>query len=275
MPNNLNKGYFLTVDVKRSTVTIPSDFRFYITDKKTSDLYVQLLINEQPNSVIKNYVGLEEASNYRLTLNIVKPNNEPKAITGKLIDKDNAIFYYDLSDDCKDIIGQYQCELYIECTVNNLKEATTSDSFYYTVSPSIFNNLDEPIESDEKYPILLELINRIENIGGGGGATVSGSRIWFGDTEPDPNKYDLWITDDSELLELFAALQHEFIDTIQDLSNRLNQAEQEIAILKSGTCIPSESDDVTIRDAILLEGEYEGFPILLEDGLYLQLENAQ
>lgn len=271
MPNkkNLNKGYFLTVDVKRSTVTIPSDFRFYITDKKTSDLYVQLLINSQPNSVIKNYVGLEEAYNYRLTLNIIKPNNEPKEIKGKLIDEENAIFYYDLTDDCKDLIGKYKCEFYIECTVNSSKEATTSDSFEYTVSPSIFNNLDEPIETDEKYPILLDLIKRIEDLGGGGGTTVGNTRIWFGeaDPEPDPAKYDLWVTDDDDLIDLLGSLQHELIDTIQDLSNRLKEAEEEIAELQVGYTPPSGKD--TVEDAILLE---DGLPIMLEDGSYLQLE---
>lgn len=270
MPNkkNLNKGYFLTVDVKRSTVTIPSDFRFYITDKKTSDLYVQLLINSQPNSVIKNYVGLEEAYNYRLTLNIIKPNNEPKEIKGKLIDEENAIFYYDLTDDCKDLIGKYKCEFYIECTVNSSKEATTSDSFEYTVSPSIFNNLDEPIETDEKYPILLDLIKRIEDLGGGGGTTVGNTRIWFGeaDPEPDPTKYDLWVTDDDDLIDLLGSLQHEFIDTIQDLSNRLKEAEEEIAELQAGYTPPSGD---AADDAILLE---DGLPIMLEDGSYLQLE---
>lgn len=270
MPNkkNLNKGYFLTVDVKRSTVTIPSDFRFYITDKKTSDLYVQLLINSQPNSVIKNYVGLEEAYNYRLTLNIIKPNNEPKEIKGKLIDEENAIFYYDLTDDCKDLIGKYKCEFYIECTVNSSKEATTSDSFEYTVSPSIFNNLDGPIESDEKYPILLDLIKRIEDLGGGGGTTVGNTRIWFGeaDPEPDPAKYDLWVTDDDDLIDLLGSLQHEFIDTIQDLSNRLKEAEEEIAELQAGYTPPSGD---AADDAILLE---DGLPIMLEDGSYLQLE---
>lgn len=270
MPNkkNLNKGYFLTVDVKRSTVTIPSDFRFYITDKKTSDLYVQLLINSQPNSVIKNYVGLEEAYNYRLTLNIIKPNNEPKEIKGKLIDEENAIFYYDLTDDCKDLIGKYKCEFYIECTVNSSKEATTSDSFEYTVSPSIFNNLDEPIETDEKYPILLDLIKRIEDLGGGGGTTVGNTRIWFGeaDPEPDPTKYDLWVTDDDDLIDLLGSLQHELIDTIQDLSNRLKEAEEEIAELQAGYTPPSGD---AADDAILLE---DGLPIMLEDGSYLQLE---
>lgn len=270
MPNkkNLNKGYFLTVDVKRSTVTIPSDFRFYITDKKTSDLYVQLLINSQPNSVIKNYVGLEEAYNYRLTLNIIKPNNEPKEIKGKLIDEENAIFYYDLTDDCKDLIGKYKCEFYIECTVNSSKEATTSDSFEYTVSPSIFNNLDGPIESDEKYPILLDLIKRIEDLGGGGGTTVGNTRIWFGeaDPEPDPAKYDLWVTDDDDLIDLLGSLQHELIDTIQDLSNRLKEAEEEIAELQAGYTPPSGD---AADDAILLE---DGLPIMLEDGSYLQLE---
>lgn len=273
MPNNknINKGYFLTVDVKRSTVTIPSDFRFYITDKRTSDLYVQLLINTQPNSVIKNYVGLEKAYNYRLTLNIIKPNNEPKEIKGKLIDEENAIFYYDLTDDCKDLIGKYKCEFYIECTVNSSKEAITSDSFEYTVSPSIFNDLDGPIESDEKYPILLDLIKRIEDLGGGGGGTTVGNtRIWFGeaDPEPDPTKYDLWVTDDNDdVIDLLGSLQNEYISTIQSLTSRLKEAEEKIAELEVGYTPPSGKD--TVEDAILLEN---GLPIILEDGSYLQLE---
>lgn len=162
---NINRDYLVSIDVKNSTVN-KENLVFYITDKKTSNIYVQLVINMSTNNYISKFVVLEEASNYQTQLNIVKPNNEPKTVMGQLLDEENAIFLFDLEDDCKDLIGTYKCEVYASCTVNNRTEGSTSDPFEYTVKSSIFNDLDEPIESDKDYPIILKLIEQIKGLTG-------------------------------------------------------------------------------------------------------------
>lgn len=162
---NINRDYLVSIDVKNSSVS-KENLNFYITDKKTSNIYVQLVINMSTNNYINKFVVLEEASNYQTQLNIVKPNNEPKTVKGELLDEENAIFLFDLEDDCKDLIGTYKCEVYASCTVNNRTEGSTSDPFNYTVKASIFNDLDEPIESDKDYPIILELIEQIKSLTG-------------------------------------------------------------------------------------------------------------
>lgn len=162
---NINRDYLVSIDVKNSSVN-KENLNFYITDKKTSNIYVQLVINMSTNNYISKFVVLEEASNYQTQLNIVKPNNEPKTVMGQLLDEENAIFLFDLEDDCKDLIGKYKCEVYASCTVNNRTEGSTSDPFEYTVKSSIFNDLDEPIESDKDYPIILKLIEQIKGLTG-------------------------------------------------------------------------------------------------------------
>lgn len=163
---NINRDYLVTVDVKNSGVTV-GNLKFFITDEKTSNIYVQLLINMSSNELIKDLVILESASDYELELRIVKPNNEPKRIKGKLLNEYKALFLFDLEDDCKDIIGPYKCELLISCKVENRTESITSDSFTYVVNQSILNELDDIINKDEKYPIVLKLIDEIKQLQGG------------------------------------------------------------------------------------------------------------
>lgn len=165
VPSNINRDYLISVDVKDSRVNAP-DLMFYITDKKTSNIFVQLIINMSTNDLIKKFVTLENASDYKLALNIIKPDNNVKIVEGQLLDETGAIFLFDLEEECKDLTGTYKCELYITCIVDDREEASTTNSFKYTVKPSILNNLDASIEIDKNYPILLDLIEQIKSLTG-------------------------------------------------------------------------------------------------------------
>ena len=74
---NINRDYLVTVNAKNSTVTANA-MSFYITDVLTSNIFFQLVFNESSNLLINSFAPNEDASNYALTLRVVKPNNETK-----------------------------------------------------------------------------------------------------------------------------------------------------------------------------------------------------
>lgn len=161
---NLNRDYLITVDIKQAAVSTPSNMQFYITDIGTSNIFAQLVINESNSQLITKYAPVETARNFEITLRVIKPNNEPKEAKFVLLNELEAFFYIDLTEDYKDYIGEYQCELFVDGLVNEKPERITTSSFSYEVLPSIMNNLDEVIEGDPDYPILDELLDRIEGI---------------------------------------------------------------------------------------------------------------
>ena len=133
---------------------------FYITDILTSNIFFQLTFNESGNALINSYAPNENTDNYRLTLRVVKPNNEPKELDVVLLDQGTNFFIADLTADFIDILGTYECELFIDTEVNGRAERSTTNSFTYVVKPSIFNNLDDIIEGDPDYPLVDNLATK-------------------------------------------------------------------------------------------------------------------
>ena len=158
---NINKDYLITVDVKNATVSAPN-MTFYITDKKTSNIFCQLVINESNSELIKKYAPIENALDFTILLRIIKPNNEPKEIEFTLLNQLDAFFMVDLTDDYKDYVGRYKCELFVDCMIDGELERITTSSFNYTVKASIMNNLDEVIEGDPNYPLVDEILDRLK-----------------------------------------------------------------------------------------------------------------
>ena len=161
---NLNKDYIITVDVKNATVSTPSNMSFYITDVKTSNIFAQLVFNESNNTLIKNYAPVENAEDFEITLRLIKPNNDFKELKFTLLNQLEAFFMVNLTDEYKDYIGTYNCEFFVDSKVNDELERITTGSFRYNVLPSIANSLDDVIEGDPDYPLLDELLDRVESI---------------------------------------------------------------------------------------------------------------
>ena len=159
---NINKDYIITVDVKKASVKYSSAMTFYITDKKTSNIFCQLVINESNNELIKKYAPIENASDFNILLRVVKPNNEPKEIEFTLLNQLDAFFMVDLTQDLKDYEGTYKCELFVDCMIDGELERITTSSFNYTVRPSIMNDLDEVIEGDPQYPLVDEIMEQLK-----------------------------------------------------------------------------------------------------------------
>ena len=156
---NINRDYIVTVNAKTSTLSANA-MSFYITDILTSNIFFQLIFNESGNTLIHSYDPNENTDNYRLTLRVVKPNNEPKELDVVLLDQGTNFFIADLTADFIDILGTYECELFIDTDVNGRAERSTTNSFTYVVKPSIFNNLDDIIECDPDYPLVDNLATK-------------------------------------------------------------------------------------------------------------------
>ena len=156
---NINRDYLVTVNAKTSTLSANA-MSFYITDILTSNIFFQLIFNESGNALINSYAPNENTDNYRLTLRVVKPNNEPKELDVVLLDQGTNFFIADLTADFIDILGTYECELFIDTEVNGRAERSTTNSFTYVVKPSIFNNLDDIIEGDPDYPLVDSLATK-------------------------------------------------------------------------------------------------------------------
>lgn len=161
---NLNKDYIITVDVKSATVATPNKMSFYITDIKTANIFAQLVINDSNSELIKKYAPIENAKDYKIKLRVIKPNNEFKETEFSLLNELEAFFMVDLTEDFKDIIGTYKCELFVDCIVNSELERITTASFRYAVKPSIANNLDEVIEADPDYPLVDRILEQLEAV---------------------------------------------------------------------------------------------------------------
>ena len=161
---NINKDYLIQIDVKAAIVNVPNDMSFFITDVKTCNIFAQLVINESKSDLVKKYAPIEEAANYKLTLRIIKPNGEPKEIKFTILNELDAFFYIDLTDEYKDHIGKYRCELFVDCLVNDELERMTTREFTYEILPSIYNDLDEVIEADPDYPLVDRILEQLEAV---------------------------------------------------------------------------------------------------------------
>lgn len=161
---NINRDYLIINDVKKSNIKLDNgSMFFYITDKNTQNIFVNLVINVSNNDLIQKYANIENAEDYTLTMNIVKPSNTHKVIEGKLHDKEKAIFEFNLNEDCCDEIGTYRCELLTKCNINNHEEITTSNKLTYKVKSSVLNDLDDIVEAPE-YPLVIQLFDKLSDI---------------------------------------------------------------------------------------------------------------
>ena len=146
--SNANRDYAIVYDVKNSSLVLSRPLIFYITDKNTSNIFVRLVTKVNIGNGVDQYTDIEKASNYVLTMRVIKPNNEVKSIEATQHEPES-IFQFDLTEDFKDIPGKYICELTISTIVSSRQELITSDPFSYEVKRSILSNVGEIIETED------------------------------------------------------------------------------------------------------------------------------
>ena len=146
--SNANRDYAIVYDVKNSSLTLSRPLVFYITDKNTSNIFVKLVTRVSIGNEIDRYTNIENASNYALTMRVIKPSNEVKSIEATQHEEES-VFQFDLTEDFKDMPGKYTCELTISTIVSSRQELITSDPFSYEVKRSILSNVGEIIETED------------------------------------------------------------------------------------------------------------------------------
>lgn len=171
---NVNKDYLVEVNVKTAEIKAPKDMKFHITDIYTCNIFFKLVFNEPKRTtnklsisdyLNKDYMPKERAVEYTLKLRILRPNGEPideDLIDVKLLDSSEEFLYADLAPDFLNMIGFYECELFIDARVvdadgSERSERNTTDSFQFEVVKSIFTDLSDAMEEDPDYPLLADM----------------------------------------------------------------------------------------------------------------------
>ena len=126
--SNTNRDYLIICDVKDSKLVTARQLNFYTTDKNTSNIFVKLVAKVTTEENVNKYVDIENASNYVVTMRVIKPNDERKTIIGHQHEP-GSIFQFDLTSDFIDVPGPYMCELLISTTVTGRQELITTDPF--------------------------------------------------------------------------------------------------------------------------------------------------
>ena len=157
--SNANRDYAIVYDIKNGSLVLSRPLNFYITDKNTSNIFVKLVTRIIVGNGIDQYVDIENASNYVLTMRVVKPNNEVKSIKATQHEAES-IFQFDLTEDFKDVPGKCICELIISTIVSGRQELTTSDPFSYEVKRSVLSNVGEIIETEDT--TVEDILNRLD-----------------------------------------------------------------------------------------------------------------
>lgn len=159
MSSNINRDYLIKLNVKTSTYQAPNIY-FYNTDVATSNIYVQLIVHE----TLLDVTPIEQASNYRIKVNIIKPNNVVKTLYGTLVNEEDSIFEFNLPEDCTNLSGTYHLEFMVICDVDNyFEERTTSFPATYEVRKSILTGLVAEIVDSEDMTTLEDMLTKLAN----------------------------------------------------------------------------------------------------------------
>lgn len=156
----MNRDYNITLDISNGSVNCIDSLYFNITDENVANILCNVVTSDYSKYPIE-VNPIDNSVDYNIKLYAIKPKtSEYRELDAILIDSENAAFEFKLTPELVDQIGKYKCEL----VITNGDKSLTSGSFFYRVTDSIFNQFDEEIESDSDYPILLELIEEVQNI---------------------------------------------------------------------------------------------------------------
>ena len=156
--SNINRDYTIVLDVKSGTFTAPTMY-FYNTDINTSNIYVQLGIKE----TLLNVNPIDNATDYKIKVNIIKPNKVVKVIYGVLVNEEESIFEFDLPEDCTNISGIYKLEFEVSCIVSERPENITTFPAKYEVKKSILTDFVPEISDTEDNTMMRDILTQLQS----------------------------------------------------------------------------------------------------------------
>ena len=162
MAKNINKDYLVTLDIKRASIINNAPIVFNILDLNTCNIFVNMVINMSNNELISKYVNVENAEDFDIEMNVIFPNNDYKVIRAELLDRENAIYEFDLPSEFTQFIGSYKCEMVVKCNISEREEIAVSERLTYEVVKSITNDL-ENIKDAQGKPIINKVLEDLEN----------------------------------------------------------------------------------------------------------------
>lgn len=146
--STLDKQYFIKLDTKLSTSNdIP---QFSISDCDTSDMLIRIT-NENTLVNLTDVIVLMVA---------ISPNGSTQADFLEVKKAEEGLIYCDLKESFKNIQGPWKAR--IMCIYQDEKIVTST--FSYNVIADEFVTLNEKVLSDDRYPILTDLISRLSII---------------------------------------------------------------------------------------------------------------
>lgn len=241
---NLNRDYLIKINVKEATIDVPK-MTFWNTDKKTSNMFVQLVINMSTNELISQYVTVQNATDYKITLNVIKPKTKQyKTIEATLLNEEKALFEIDLPDEFTDQVGDYSFEFEVSSKVDSNDESITTSNGTYKVNGSILTNLNEETSSSPDLPILKQLIEQVKSLQGG---DLTGYQ------KKSDNSLE---TTSKEVVGAINEVNSQFKEIAKKTiveGNKIYLAKNDGTKLDEGTALPtssgsSEADGITIKD---------------------------
>lgn len=156
----MNRDYNISLDLSNGSVSCIDSLYFNITDENVANIICNIVTSDYSKYPIE-VNPVDNSTNYSLKLYATKPKtSEYRELDAILLDGESATFEFKLTKEFVDQIGKYKCEL----VITNGDKSLTSGSFFYRVTESIFNQFDEEVESDPDYPILLGLIEEVNDI---------------------------------------------------------------------------------------------------------------
>ena len=88
---NINRDWLVILEVKRSIISTTNTIFFKSSDRRTCNIFIQLVINNSDNILINKYANIENCESYTLSMNILKPNGEHLTVGAKLHSKEDSI----------------------------------------------------------------------------------------------------------------------------------------------------------------------------------------
>lgn len=156
----LDRKDLLSANLITRSISKEKAIKYYNTDKNIAYIYMKLVTENEDGA--QKEVAVDEASNYTVILNIKKPGNQLRKLTGvlsnDLVYETSAIYKFTLSSDYIDQVNDYLCETVVKSDTKEL----VLNPFKYSVSADIATGLNGEIIIDKDYSILKELISKVQ-----------------------------------------------------------------------------------------------------------------